>query len=403
MVAFDPAASRKRFPFFSRRSECVYLDNAATTQRLGDAIDRLVEFYFSENSNVHRGAHALGEGATLAYESARHCVAAYLNARNAEEIIFTGGTTDALNTIAVGLNGEIHAGDEILITALEHHSNILPWAALAKRRDAKLNIAGLTPTGELDMEDFAQKFSQRTRIVAVAHVSNVLGTINPIKHVIELARSVGALTVIDGAQWLPSGPVDVQAINCDFYAFSAHKIFGPMGVGVLFGRREILEKLAPFRLGGGMVQKITAKKSIFRELPDRLEGGTPNVAGVVALPSVIEFLQSIDWDQYRAHERKIRSIIKKGVEEIPGLRLLGTAHEKVGIYAFTHPTVHAHDLASMLACQNICVRAGNHCAQLLLPYFQISQSLRASFSLYNTAAEASALMETLAKCVRQLS
>jgi cysteine desulfurase/selenocysteine lyase len=237
----------------------------------------------------------------------------------------------------------------------------------------------------------------------VAHVSNVLGTINPIKHIIKLARSVGALTVIDGAQWLSAGPIDVQALDCDFYAFSAHKIFGPMGVGVLYGRRKILEKLAPFRLGGGMVQKITAVEFILRGLPDRLEGGTPNVAGVVTLPCVIEFLQSIDWAQYRAHEHEIRSIIEKGVEQIPGLRLVGTAREKVGIHAFAHPTVHAHDLASMLACQNICVRAGNHCAQLLLPHFQISQSLRASFTLYNSAAEASALMEALAKCIRQMS
>jgi cysteine desulfurase/selenocysteine lyase len=403
MGAFDPAALRERFPFFAHNPRCIYLDNAATTQRLGTAIDRLVKFYYTENSNVHRGAHSLGEGATLAYESARQSVATYLNARHVEEIIFAGGTTDALNTVAAGLDGEIHTDDEILITALEHHSNILPWRALADRRGAKLNIAGLTPTGELDLEDFGQKLSTRTKIVAMAHVSNVLGTINPIKRLTKLAKSVGALTVIDGAQWLSSGPIDVQTLGCDFYAFSAHKAFGPMGIGVLYGRKEILEKLAPFRLGGGMVQKVTAEEFILRGLPDRFEGGTPNVAGVVALPCVIEFLQSIDWAKYRTHEREIRSIIEKGVEQIPGLRLVGMAREKVGIHAFAHPAVHAHDLASMLACQNICVRAGNHCAQLLLPHFQISQSLRASFTLYNSAAEAFALMEALAKCIHQMS
>ncbi|MDR0727445.1 MAG: cysteine desulfurase [Puniceicoccales bacterium] len=403
MVAYDPAAIREQFPFFIKHPGCVYLDNAATTQRLGSAVDRMVGFYYDENSNVHRGVYDLSERATLAYEAARGTVADYLHARCAEEIIFTGGTTDALNTVAAGLDGEICTGDEILVTAMEHHSNILPWKALADRRGAKLNIAGLTPTGELDMEDFLKKFSTRTKIVAVAHVSNVLGTINPIKYITKLARTVGALTVIDGAQWLPSGPINVQDLDCDFYAFSAHKIFGPMGVGVLYGRREILEKLAPFRLGGGMVQKVTAEEVIYRGLPDRLEGGTPNVASAVAIPAVIEFLKSVNWAQYRSHERKIRSIIERGMEKIPGLQLLGTAPEKVGIYAFSHRTVHAHDLASMLACQNICVRAGNHCAQLLLPHFQTSQSLRASFTLYNTVDEAAALMKALAKCVCQMS
>jgi cysteine desulfurase/selenocysteine lyase len=403
MDAHNPEALRKQFPFFTRHPGCVYLDNAATTQRLGRAIDRLVEFYYDENSNVHRSVYGLSERATLAYESARQSVAAYLNARHGEEIIFTGGTTDAINTIASGLDGEIHAGDEILTTALEHHSNILPWKALADRRGAKFHIIGLTPTGEVDMEEFTKKLSPRTRIVAVAHVSNVLGTTNPVATIVRLAQAVGALTVIDGAQWMSSGPIDVQTLNCDFYAFSVHKIFGPMGVGILYGREAILEKLSPFRLGGGMVQKVTTEDVIYRILPDRLEGGTPNVAGIVTLPRVIEFLQSVDWAQSRSHERKIRSIVEKGVEEIPGLRLLGTAPEKVGIYAFTHPTVHAHDLASLLACQNICVRAGNHCAQLLLPHFQISQSLRASFTLYNTVDEASALMEAIAKCIRKLS
>ncbi|MDR2340852.1 MAG: cysteine desulfurase [Puniceicoccales bacterium] len=403
MVAFDPAAVRGQFPFFARHPACVYLDNAATTHRLGSAIDRMVEFYYDENSNVHRGVYDLSERATLAYEFARETVANYLHARRAEEIIFTGGTTDALNTVAAGLDGEICVGDEILITAMEHHSNILPWKALVDRRGAKLKIVELTPTGELDMEDFFKKLSTRTKIVAVAHVSNVLGTINPIKYITKLAGTVGALTVIDGAQWITSGSIDVQDLDCDFYAFSAHKTFGPMGVGVLYGRMEILEKLAPFRLGGGMVQKVTAEDVIHRAPPDRFEGGTPNVAGIVALPCAIEFLKSVDWTKYRDHERKIRSTIEKGAEEIPGLRLLGTASDKVGIYALAHPTVHAHDLASMLACQNICVRAGNHCAQLLLPHFQISQSLRASFTLYNTVDEAATLIEALSGCIRRMS
>ncbi|MDR1456689.1 MAG: cysteine desulfurase [Puniceicoccales bacterium] len=402
MVAYDPAALREQFPFFIHHPDCIHLDNAATTQRLASVVDRLVQFYYKENSNVHRSAHAQGESATLAYELARGTVAEYLNARHVEEIIFTSGTTDSLNTVASGLDEQIRSGDEILITALEHHSNILPWKALADRRGAKLYISGLTPIGELDMVDFTRKLSTRTKIVAVAHVSNVLGTINPIENIVQLARSVGALTVVDGAQWLSAGPIDVQSLGCDFYAFSAHKIFGPMGVGVLYGRKEIIEKLSPFRLGGGMVQKVTAEEVIYRGPPDRFEGGTPHVAGVVTLPGVIEFLKSIDWAKYRVHEYEIRSIVEKSVYKIPGLRLIGTAAEKVGIYAFAHQTIHAHDLASLLACQNICVRAGNHCAQLLLPYFQISQSMRVSFTLYNTIDEASALMEAIAKCIRQI-
>jgi cysteine desulfurase/selenocysteine lyase len=239
-------------------------------------------------------------------------------------------------------------------------------------------------------------------VVAVAHVSNVLGTINPVGDIVGLAKKVGAYTVIDGAQWPSAGLVDVRSLGCDFYAFSAHKVFGPMGVGILYGRQEVLNKISPFRFGGGMVQKVTAREVVYRDLPERLEGGTPNVAGAVALPCMFEFLGSIDWPGYRAHEQRIRSAIEDGMHKIPGLRLLGTAADKVGIYAFSHPNIHAHDLASLLASQHICVRAGNHCAQLLLPHFNISQSLRASFSIYNTVEEAGQFMTALGDAIRFL-
>jgi cysteine desulfurase/selenocysteine lyase len=303
--------------------------------------------------------------------------------------------------VAFSLENKLNRGDEILISSLEHHSNILPWQRIATKTGASLRIVNVTATGAIDEEDFHRKLCARTRILALSHVSNVLGTINPVEKMVRLAKKFGTITLIDGAQWATAGPINVQSIDCDFYAISGHKMFGPMGIGILYGKRSMLQDLEPMRLGGGMVDKLTRNNVSYRPLPERMEAGTPNVAGAISLACAFEFLQSFPWDDYRIHENEIRAHVEKEAEKLPGLRLLGKEPNKVGIYAFSHANIHSHDLASILGGKEICVRAGNHCAQLLMSQLDISQSLRASFSIYNTMEDCERFMEALSWAVKQ--
>ncbi|MDR1438004.1 MAG: cysteine desulfurase [Puniceicoccales bacterium] len=399
---FCPSSVRPFFPFFEKRGHLAYLDNAATSQRLGRTIDRMVRFYQEENSNVHRGAYALSEEATAAYEMARMSIAGYFGAESVSEIIFTGGTTDGINAVAHGLEEKIDRGDEILITALEHHSNILPWLRLANRRGAILRIVDILPSGQLNWEDFQKKLSERTRIAAFTHVSNVFGTINPVHKMVKLAKKMGAYTLIDGAQRAASGPIDVRGLDCDFYAISGHKMFGPMGIGILYGKRNLLASMDPIRLGGGMVDRLTPTDVSYRELPDLFEAGTPNVASAIALRCAFDFLKTVSWDAYYAYEALIRAFIEERAERIPFLRLLGRAEDKTGIYSFFHRDIHSHDLASILAGRGVCARAGNHCAQLVMHYAQIPHSLRASFSIYNSMEDAERLMDGIEGAIKIL-
>lgn len=384
------------FPLFQNHPELVYLDNAASTQKPRSVIDRLLRFYTEENSNVRRGVYHLSEQATIHFDEARQNIANYLNASAPEEIIFVRGATEAFNFVAQSWGGTfLKAGDEILLTAMEHHSNIVPWQEVAQKTGAKVQVVGLLPDGELDREDFACKLSEKTKILALTQASNVLGTINPVKELVKEAKRFGAKVLIDGAQWVPHGPLDVQDIGCDFYGFSAHKAFGPMGIGILYGKREILEQMPPYQTGGGMVIKVQPDHSTFRPLPEKFEAGTQNIAGAVTLSSTIDFLRTIDWQTHHQETAQIRAFLEEEFQKIAGLKYIGNAKNKVGVFSISLNDVHAHDLATFLGTKEIATRAGNHCAQLLLPYFGITQSLRASFAVYNTLEDAQKFISAL--------
>lgn len=391
------------FPLFQQHPELVYLDNAATTQKPRSVIDRLLHFYTEENSNVRRGVYHLSEQATIHFDEARQNIANYLNASAPEEIIFVRGATEAFNFAAKSW-GEtfLKTGDEILLTAMEHHSNIVPWQEVAQKTGAKVQVVRLLPNGELDREDFARKLSRKTKILAMTQASNVLGTINPVKELTKEAKRFGAKVLIDGAQWVPHGPVDVQDIGCDFYGFSAHKAFGPMGIGILYGKREILEQMPPYQTGGGMVIKVQPDHSTFRPLPEKFEAGTQNIAGAVTLSSTIDFLRTVDWKAHHQETAQIRAYLEEEFQKIAGLKYIGSAKNKVGVFSISLNDVHAHDLATFLGTKEIATRAGNHCAQLLLPYFGITQSLRASFAVYNTLEDAQKLISALRDGIRFL-
>ncbi|MDR3316787.1 MAG: cysteine desulfurase [Puniceicoccales bacterium] len=396
MESHDPAAVARRFPLLLANDGLVYLDNAATTHRLDSVLERISRFYGTQNSNVHRGLYGLAAGATEAYEAARVAVAHYIHAPSPEEIIFVRGTTEAINLVASCWSRSfLRKGDEILTTAMEHHSNFLPWIEAARTHGASLKVCSVGGDGELDLEDLAKKLTPRTKLLAVTHVSNVLGTVNPISKIVSMARQVGAHVVVDGAKRMDGGPVDIARLGCDFYAFSGHKMFAGMGIGVLYGRRELLERMPPYQLGGGMVERVSEDDFNCRVLPEKFEAGTPNVAGAIGLHAALQFLETFPWEAHRAHGEKIRAYLENALADLPGVRLFGCGRERAGIYSIACAAVHAHDLASMLATKNICVRAGNHCAQPLLRHLQVPATLRASFSIYNTMEQAAAFVDCL--------
>jgi cysteine desulfurase / selenocysteine lyase len=395
----DVERIRNDFPILRQRvrgKQLVYLDNAATSQKPQTVIDAITRFYTAENANIHRGVHYLSERATAAYDQVREKTARFLNARAAREIIFTRGTTEGINLVAQSYaRSFLKAGDEILITGMEHHSNIVPWQLVCEQTGAVLRAAPITDAGELDAEAFEQLLSNRTRFVSVVHLSNALGTINPIKRVIELAHARDIPVLVDGAQSAPHLPVDVQELDCDFFAFSGHKLFGPTGVGVLYGRETLLDRMPPYQGGGDMIATVTLQRSTWAPLPAKFEAGTPMIAQVIGLGAAVDYVTQFGLDAIATWEKELLGYATERVSQIEGIRLIGTAREKASVLGFVLDGVHPHDIGTVLDDAGVAIRAGHHCAQPVMERFGVPATARASFAFYNTRAEVDVLVDGL--------
>ncbi|MFE8070838.1 cysteine desulfurase [Marinobacteraceae bacterium S3BR75-40.1] len=378
----------------------VYLDNAASAQKPKAVLDAMDAYYRQSHSNVHRGAHTLGDRATTAFEGARERVRVFLNADSTREIIWTRGTTEAINLVANGLTERLGQGDEILISHMEHHANIVPWQMLAKRTGAELKVVAVNDAGELDLDSFHDQLSERTAVFAVGHVSNVLGTVNPVQQLVAEAKAKGAVTLVDGAQAVPHGAVDVQAIGCDFYAFSSHKLYGPTGIGVLYGREAVLAKLPPYQYGGEMIERVSFDHVTWNELPYRFEAGTPAIAEAVGLKAAIDYVDSFDRQAFQTAEKTLLDHAHQQLSEIPGLRLIGTAQHKVPVFSFMMEGLHPSDIGTLLDQQGIAIRTGHHCAMPLMERFGVPGTARASFAFYNTLDEVDQFVTALKKIQR---
>ncbi len=403
--AFDVARVRADFPILTERvhgKPLVYLDSANTSQKPEAVLKAMDEYYRHANANIHRATHLLSERATALYEGSRAKAATFLNAPNPHTIVLTKGTTDGINLVAQSYGrSTLKAGDEILLTWLEHHSNIVPWQLLAEQTGAVIKVVPINEAGELEMDQFAALLSSRTRILAVGHVSNALGTINPITSMIAQAHAAGAVVLVDGAQAAPHLAIDVQALDCDFYVLSSHKMFGPTGTGVLYGRAELLEKMPPYQGGGDMIASVTFEKTQYNQVPYKFEAGTPNMAGVVGLGAAIDYLAGIDRNLALAHEDAVLEYATAQVRDLPGARIIGEARHKTGVLSFMLEGVHPHDAGTILDQQGVAVRTGQHCAQPVMDRFGIPATIRASLGIYNTTEDIDALVRGLHK-VREL-
>jgi cysteine desulfurase/selenocysteine lyase len=401
VTTYDVERIRADFPALSQTiyegKPLVYLDNAATTLKPTPVVDVVAQHYLMEASNIHRGLHYLSERATQAYEAARKTMAGFIHAESEKEIIFTSGATAAINLVALGHQSTLGEGDEIVISHLEHHSNIVPWQMLRDRLGVTLKVVPINDDGELIFEEYAKMLSPRTKIVAMNFISNSLGTINPIQAVIDAARSVGAITLVDAAQAVSTRAVDVQALGCDFLAFSGHKLFGPTGVGVLYGRRERLDAMPPVLGGGDMIASVTFEETTYNVVPHKFEAGTGNIAGVIGLGRAVEYVESIGLDAIGTHEADLLAYATSELLQVPGVRIIGMAREKVAIISFTVGDVHAHDVGSILDQDGVAIRAGHHCTQPVMDRFGVPATARASFSIYNTRADADALVSGVKK------
>jgi cysteine desulfurase/selenocysteine lyase len=396
----DFSKIRQHFPILSQRihgqKPLVYFDNAATTQKPQIVLDVLNEYYQNSNANVYRGVHALAERATDALEATRQAVKNFINAREAAEIIFTAGTTASLNLVASSYGRHVlKTRDTVLITAMEHHANIIPWQLACQAQGAKLAVAPINDHGELMIEAFEQLLEKKPKIVSLAYVSNNLGTINPLQQLIEKSHAAGAVVVVDAAQAIPHIQVDVQQLNCDFLAFSAHKAYGPTGVGVLYGKSTLLDAMPPYQGGGDMIREVTFEGSTYNEIPYKFEAGTPNIAGIVAFQAALTWLASIGWGWLQAHEMALKKQIEAALVQLPGLRIIGTAPHKVGIISFTMDSHHPFDIGMLLDAQGIAVRVGHGCAQPLMKRLGIEGAVRISFALYNTLEEVDYFIDKL--------
>lgn len=392
----DIESIRSDFPILSRQvygKPLVYLDNAATTQKPRQVVEAMTEEYYNVNANVHRGVHFLSQQATELHEAARETVRRFIGARSTSEIIFTRGTTESINLLATCF-GEacMQEGDEVIVSAMEHHSNIVPWQLLASRRDIRLRVIPMNDRGELLMEDYRQLFNDRTRLVSVAHLSNVLGTVNPVRQLIEIAHSHEVPVLVDGAQSIPHLPVDVQALDADFYVFSGHKVYGPTGVGVLYGKESWLDRLPPYQGGGEMIQSVSFERTTFNELPFKFEAGTPDYVGTTGLARALDYVSAIGMEQIAAHEADLTQYAMQRLREIPGMRLFGEAADKGSVVSFLVGDIHPLDLGTLLDRLGIAVRTGHHCAEPLMRRLGIEGTVRASFALYNTRQEVDALV-----------
>jgi cysteine desulfurase / selenocysteine lyase len=404
---FDVAAIRKQFPILQREVKgktLVYFDNAATSQKPRTVIDSLVHYYTHYNANIHRGIHTLAEEATAAYEATRDTVKQFINASSREEIIFTRGTSEGINLVAYtwGMQN-IKAGDEIITTEMEHHSNIVPWQILCELRGAVLKVVPVTVGGELQMDEFQKLLSPKTKLVSVVHASNALGTVNPVKQIIDAAHKAGAVVVVDGAQSTVHLDIDVQQLDCDFFAFSSHKVYGPTGVGVLYGKKSLLESMPVFQGGGEMIKEVTFAKTTYNDLPYKYEAGTPNIADTIALKAALDFITGIGKEKIRLHEDELLAYATVQLQQIPGLTIIGKAREKVSVVSFIIDKIHPQDIGILLDNRGIAVRTGHHCAQTLMDCYGIPGTVRASFAMYNTKEEIDELVTGLQKTIKMLS
>ncbi len=399
--ALDSERIRADFPILKLEvngKPLVYLDNAASSQMPQQVIDRLVRYQTAEHANIHRGVHYLSETATAAYEGARAKVQRFINAKEAREVIYTRGTTDSVNLVMHGYGRAfIGAGDEIIVSQLEHHSNIVPWQMLCEEKGAKLRVIPCNDAGELLLDEYRKLFTSHTRFVAITHVSNALGTINPVKEMIATAHQHGVPVLIDGAQAIPHMKVDVQDLDCDFYAFSAHKMCGPTGIGILYGKAALLEKMKPFEGGGDMILSVTFEKTTYNVIPHKFEAGTPPIAAGIGLGTAIDYLESVGMDHIAAHEHDLITYATQAFGELKDVRIIGTARDKAGVLSFTMKGVHPHDVGTILNEEGVAVRTGHHCAQPVMQRFGIPATARASFYLYNTHAEIDELVAALHK------
>ena len=398
---FDVEKVRQDFPALHqevRGKPLVYLDNGASAQKPKVVIDTVSQLYAHDYSNVHRGVHALAERSTKAFEATREKVRHFINARTTREIIFVRGTTEAINLVAQSYaRNNLHKDDEIIITHMEHHSNIVPWQLVCEQTGALLRVVPINDSGELILEKFEKLLGPRTKLVALVHVSNALGTINPVRQIIELAHAQNVPVLLDSAQAVPHLKVDVQQLDCDFYAFSGHKMYGPSGIGVLYGKEALLNAMSPYHGGGEMIKYVTFEKTEYNELPHKFEAGTPNIAGTVGLGAAIDYLAGLDLDAIAAHEHDLLDYATKAASEVPGLKIIGTAPEKASILSFLLEGVHAHDIGTILDHEGIAVRAGHHCTMPLMRRFGVAATTRASFGLYNTREEVDALIAGIHK------
>ena len=402
-MVFDVQAIRRDFPILNQEingKPLVYLDNGASAQKPQSVLDAMDRYYREMHSNVHRGAHTLGDRATAAFEGARETVRQFLNASSTREIIWTRGTTEAINLVANGLAPRLKAGDEILVSHMEHHANIVPWQMVAERTGARVVPIQVTPQGELDLDSFNSLLNERTRVLAITHVSNALGTVNTIAPLIEQAKKQGVLTLVDGAQAVPHFQPDVQALGCDFYAFSSHKLFGPTGIGVLYGRAELLEEMPPYQGGGEMIERVSFERTIWNVLPYKFEAGTPAIAEAVGLSAAIDYLNSLDRKAMEAAENGLLRQANELVETVPGMEIIGTAKQKVPVMSFKIAGLHPSDIGTLLDQQGIAIRTGHHCAMPLMDFYGVPGTARASFAFYNTLEEVEKLFTGLQKIQR---
>ncbi len=403
---FNVNEIRGHFPILQRQvngKPLVYLDNGASSQKPQAVIDAITEYYTNEHSNIHRGVHHLSQVATAKYEEGRKKLANWLNAKHDYEVIFTRGTTEGVNLVASSFGQSLRAGDEIIVTHMEHHSNFVPWQMLCERTGAVLKVVPINDVGELDLDAYTNFLSERTKLVAVVHVSNTLGTINPVKEMIRQAHGVGAKVLVDGAQSVPHMQIDVQALDCDFYTFSAHKMYGPTGFGALYGKEELLNTMPPYMGGGDMIKSVSLEKTTYNELPHKFEAGTPSIANGMGMGATIDYLKSIDFKAATEHEDALVNYATEQLSEIPDMRFIGTAKDKASVVSFLVGDIHPYDIGVLLDQMGIAVRTGHHCTEPLMTRYKIPGTVRASFGIYNTFEEVDALVTGVKKAQRMLS
>lgn len=402
---FEVTQIREDFPALQQPiygKNLIYFDNGATSQKPLSVLKAIKEFYDKDNSNIHRGVHYLSQRATTHYENARKTIQTYIGAKHSEEIIFTKGTTDGINLVASSLGELLSEGDEILISAMEHHSNIVPWQMLCQRKKCVLKVIPINLRGELIMDEFDQLLTSKTKIVSITHISNTLGTINPIEEIIQKAHSAGSYVLIDGAQSIQHMPINVQELGCDFFVFSGHKVFGPTGIGVLYGKKSILEKMPPYQGGGDMISKVTFEKTTYNDLPFKFEAGTPHIAGGIGLGAAIEYLSALDMDGIQKHERDLADYAQGLLSTFEGMRIIGDAKSKTSVVSFIIDGIHPFDLGTLLDKQGIAVRTGHHCTQPLMDFYKIPGTVRASFAFYNTKEEIDTFIGAVDRSINML-